>query len=110
MFTHGFQLNKDEFGMKASNGVTYHFSFRKYPKVDYPMAYLPKIDSIIFFLFKNIGNREFEHHVLVALCEEHIHRVLTRFGIPREKHHEIWYRMFFDPKVGLLLDENMWLL
>jgi len=107
MFTYGFELNKDEFGMKASNGVTYLFSFRKYPNVNYPMAYIPKDDSIVLFLFKEIGSRKFESHVLIALCEEHIHRILTKYGIPREMQHEIWYRLLselFD------IDYRMWFL
>lgn len=110
MFTHGFQLNKDVFGIKVSNGVIYLFSFKKPPQVNYPMAYQPKQDSIVFYLFKKIGNREFEGHVLVALCEEHIHRVLITLGISNNKiHHKIWLNMFFDPKVGLLsMDECMW--
>ena len=103
MFTYGFQLNKDEFGMKASNGVTYLFSFKKYPKVNYPMAYLPKQDSIVFYLFKKIGNREFESNVIIALCEEHVHRVLTKFGIPNKTiHHSIWINMFLGKEVGLI--------
>ena len=60
-------MNKDEFGMKASNGVTYLFTFKKYPKVDYIMAYLPKRDSIVFCLFEKIGNTKFESNILVAL-------------------------------------------
>lgn len=55
MFTFGFQLNRDVFGMKVSNGVTYLFSFKKPPKVNYPMAYQPKQDSIVFYLFEQIG-------------------------------------------------------
>jgi len=94
MFTYGFRLNNDAFGMKASNGVTYLFSFKKPLQVNYPMAYQPRQDSIVFYLFKEIGSRKFELHVYNALHEEHVHRVLTRYGIPREFQEDICVSLF----------------
>lgn len=108
-FTYGFELNKDEFGLKASNGVTYLFSFKEYPDRPEIMAYLPKRDWIIFFCV-NFRTVQYESNILVALCEEHMHRVLTRFGIDRDTQHKIWINMYFNKEVGLVQTGEEWLL